>query len=122
MFRKFIVVVMMLFLSSCSMFNWTDASLHVQSSEPDAKIYVNGNYIGEGDVQTTVPRRTYVSVLVKKKGFKTVERELAYCPGTVGTIDIIGGVLFWYVPWIGLFFPGAYTVEEEDVTILMEKE
>ena len=121
MIQKFLICTLIFLLSACSMFNWTDAPLHVQASESDAQIYINGNYIGDGEVQTLVPRHTYVSVLVQKKGFKTVKQELAYTPGTIGAIDIIGGFI-WYVPYIGLFFSGAYALAEDDVTILMEKE
>ena len=121
MIQKLLTYTLMIFLCSCSALNGSQTPLRVQSSESDAQIYVNGDYIGDGSIETLVPRRTYVSVLVKKKGFKTFEQELAYCPGVVGAIDIIGG-LIWYVPYIGLFFPGAYVVEQEDLTILMEKE
>ena len=121
MFQKVLIYVFIFLMGGCSLFNWTDTPLHVQTSESDAQIYINGDYIGKGEIQTRVPRHKYVSVVVKKKGFKTVEQELAYTPGTVGAIDIIGGFI-WYVPYIGLFFPGAYALAEDDITILMEKE
>ena len=108
-------------LSSCSLFNWSPAPLRIEASEPDAKIYVNGEYVGDGIVETHVPRRTYVSVAAEKKGFKTVQMELPWCPSVLGTIDIISGII-WYVPWIGLFSPGAYAVDPENVAITLEKE
>ena len=121
MFQRILIFVLMFLICGCSMFNWTDTPLCVQTSEPDAKIYINGRYMGDGSIQTKVPRHTYVSVTAKKEGFKTAEREIAYTPGTVGAIDIIGGFI-WYVPYIGLFFSGAYKLAEDDICILMEKE
>lgn len=57
MLQKNIIYVLMMgiFLSSCSMFNWTRTPLNVMTSENDAKIYINGEYMGEGHVQTRVP-------------------------------------------------------------------
>lgn len=58
MFRKNVTFLLMsaMFLCSCSMFNWSRTPLRVQASEPDAKIYVNGAYMGDGAIQTHVPR------------------------------------------------------------------
>ena len=123
MFKKNIIftLIVSLFLSSCSMFNFSRTPLRVQASEPDAKIYVNGDYIGDGSIQTRVPRHTDVSILVKKKGFRPAQRELTYRLGTVGTIDLLCGFIL-LIPFIGLAFPGAYVLDQENVTILMEKE
>jgi len=122
MFRKNIACILMLslFLCSCSMFNWSRTPLRVTSSEDDAKIYVNGEYMGTGMVQTRVPRHTDISILVKKDGFKPAQRELSYRLGTVGTIDLLFGCVL-LIPLIGLAFPGAYIVDQENVSILLEK-
>jgi len=103
------------------MFNWTQAPIRVQTSEPDTQIYVNGDYMGKERIYTFVPRHTYTTILAKKKGFKPAHREFAYRLGTIGTIDLIFGC-FLLVPLIGLAFPGAYVPELENVTIIMEKE
>ncbi|MDY6407526.1 MAG: PEGA domain-containing protein [Pseudomonadota bacterium] len=115
------VLIISLFLSSCSMFNWTQTPIRIQASEPNAKIYVNGNFIGTELVDTFVPRHTYTSILVRKEGFKPTHREISYRLSTIGTIDLIFGCVL-LIPLIGLAFPGAYVAEQENITILMEKE
>ena len=76
--------------------------------------------MGMGIVQTRVPRHTDISILVKKDGFKPAQRELSYRLGTIGTIDLLFGCVL-LVPFIGLAFPGAYVVDPENVSILLEK-
>ena len=122
MLRKNIIYICMLsfFMCSCSMFNWSRTPLRVTTSEDDAKIYINGEYMGMGIVQTRVPRHTDISILVKKDGFKPAQRELSYRLGTIGTIDLLFGCVL-LVPFIGLAFPGAYVVDPENVSILLEK-
>ena len=123
MFQKSFLstLIISLFLSSCSMFNWTRTPIRIQTSEPDTKIYVNGDYMGDERVYTFVPRHTYTTILAKKKGFKPAHRDVAYRLGTLGTIDLLFGCVL-LVPLIGLAFPGAYVAEQENVTIIMEKE
>ena len=123
MFKKNIIFSLMIsvFLCSCSMFNWSRAPLRVRTSEPDAKIYINGDYMGTGIVKTRVSRHTDISILATKNGFHPAQRELTYRLSTIGTIDLLFGCVL-LIPLIGLAFPGAYTVDQENVSILMEKE
>jgi hypothetical protein len=93
----------------------------VTASETDAKIYINGEYAGKGNIQTRVPRNHDVSVLVKKCGYVPVSKNIGTDFSTTGVLDIIGGCLI-IIPWIGLFFPGARQLEQTNVAIVLEKE
>lgn len=114
------MLMMTLFLCSCSMFNWSRTPLRVMTSESDARIYVNGEYLGNGSVHTRVPRHTDVSILAQKDGFYPVQREVTYRLGGVGIVDLVFGCVF-LIPLIGLAFPGAYVLDQENVSIIMEK-
>ena len=92
----------------------------VTASEQDAKIYVNGDYIGNGNVQTRVRRNQDVSVLVKKEGFNPVSKNIGTEFSITGILDIAGG-FFILVPLVGLFFPGARQLEQTNVAVLLEK-
>ncbi len=122
MFQKSIVCVVAatLFLSSCSAFNWTRTPMTVNASEPDAKIYIDGEYMGIGRVQTSVKRRTNHTVLARKDGFYPAQKNVSYCLGTVGIIDLLFGFV-WLVPFVGLAFPGAYVADEENIALLLEE-
>lgn len=123
MFQRKIIYTLIttLFMCSCSMFNWSKTPLKVIASEDDAKIYINGEYMGNGSVETRVTRHKSVSILVKKDGFIPAQREITYRLGTVGTIDVIFGCVL-LVPWIGVAFPGAYVLDQENVSIILTKE
>jgi hypothetical protein len=93
----------------------------VTASESDAKIYVNGEYMGKGNIQTRVSRNHDVSVLVKKNGYVSVSKNIGTDFSITGILDIIGGCLI-IIPWIGLFFPGARQLEQTNVAVVLDKE
>ncbi|PCE66295.1 hypothetical protein [Sediminicola luteus] len=47
------------------------------TSEPDAKIYVNGKMLGKGSIELVVPSNDCITVVVKKVGFLT--EKIEYC-------------------------------------------
>ena len=116
-----LVVSLVLTQSGCSMVVPGKQRFTVTASEPDAKIYVNGEYLGSGNVQTRVRRNDDVSVLVKKEGYIPVTKSIGNDFSMVGILDIVGGCIF-LVPWLGLFFPGARQLEQANVAVVMEKE
>lgn len=93
----------------------------VSASEPDAKIFINGNYLGQGDVQTQVPRDRDISVFVTKDGFISENRIIGNEFSLTGILDIIGGVII-LVPFIGLFFPGARQLKQTNIVVVLEKD
>jgi hypothetical protein len=107
--------------SGCSMVVPGKQRFSVTASETDAKIYVNGEYIGQGNVQTRVRRNNDVSILVKKEGYIPVSRSIGTDFSITGILDIIGGFII-LVPWVGLFFPGARQLEQTNVAVVLEKE
>lgn len=107
--------------TGCSMFVPHRQKVSVIASEPDAKIYINGDLIGVGRVETKVPRNRDSSVMVKCDGYYTATRELSTTMSTVGVIDIIGGWI-WLVPWLGLLFPGSKEIDTPNMTVVLDKE
>lgn len=107
--------------SGCSMVVPGKQRFSVTASEPDAKIYVNGDYIGQGNVQTRVRRNNDVSVLVKKEGFIPVSKSIGTDFSMAGILDIVGGFII-LVPWLGLFFPGCRQLEQANVAVVLDKE
>ncbi len=116
-----LVVSLVLTQNGCSLVVPGKQRFTVTASEPDAKIYVNGEYLGAGNVQTRVRRNDDVSVLVKKEGFIPVSRSIGNDFSMTGILDIVGGCIFIF-PWLGLFFPGARQLEQSNIAVVMEKE
>ncbi|MEW6101859.1 MAG: PEGA domain-containing protein [Candidatus Omnitrophota bacterium] len=107
--------------SGCSMFVPQKQRFSVTASEPDAKIYVNGEYLGQGNIQTRVKRNNDVAVLVKKEGFIPVTRNIGTDFSITGILDVAFGY-FLLVPLIGLFFPGCRSLEQTNIAVTLEKE
>jgi hypothetical protein len=107
--------------SGCSMVVPGKQRFSVTASETDAKIYVNGEYVGQGNIQTRVRRNNDVSVLVKKEGYIPVSKSIGNDFSITGILDIVGGFII-LIPWIGLFFPGARQLEQSNVAVVLEKE
>ena len=123
--HRFLAFVLILTIgitqSGCSMFVPTRERFSVTASEPDAKIYVNGDYLGKGNVETRVQRNKDVSVLVKKEGYTPKTKSIGTNFSMAGVLDIIGGCLI-LVPFLGLFFPGCRELEQTNVAVALEKE
>jgi hypothetical protein len=96
-------------------------SFSVMASEPDAKIYINGEYVGDGNVQTLVPRDKNVSVMVKKEGYRTATRSVAITLSGTGIADLIGGWCL-LIPFIGFLFPGAHKLQQDNIPVALDKE
>jgi len=90
-------------------------------SEPDAEVYINGQYMGHGHVTTRVPRNENLSVMEKKEGYKPATRNIGTTMSTTGILDLIGGC-FILVPFFGLLFPGAQRLEENNVSLVLQEE
>ncbi len=116
-----LIVSVGLLQSGCSMVLPGKQRFSVAASETDAKIYINGEYVGKGNVQTRVPRNHDVSVLVKKEGYVPVSRSIGTDFSIAGILDIVGGCII-LIPWLGLLFPGARSLEQTNVAVALEKE
>jgi len=99
----------------------TRQQFSVTASEADAKIYINGDFIGTGNVKTTVPRARGTSVMVKKEGYYAATRDIGTKMSSLGILDIIGGCI-WLVPFIGLAFPGSHELDQNNVSLVLDKE
>jgi hypothetical protein len=66
--------------------------------------------------QVTVKRNREVSIDCYKDGFVPYQRTIGYHFNSTGALDAVGTALF-LVPCIGLFTPGAWSLDETDVNI-----
>lgn len=105
----------------CSTFVPHTQKVSVIASEPDAKIYINGDLIGTGRAETKVRRNKDASVMVKCDGYYTATRMLSTTMSGVGVVDIIFGWI-WLVLWLGLLSPGSREIDTPNITIVLDKE
>jgi len=120
LFKTFIVLILVVSMSGCSTFVPHTQKVTVTASEPDAKIFINGDYVGIGRGETKVRRNRDASVMVKCDGYYTATRMLSTTMSGVGVVDIIFGWV-WLVPWLGLLSPGSREIDNPNITVVLEK-
>jgi len=123
--RKVISVLLILSIvilqSGCSAFRSGTQRITVSASESDAKIYINGAYVGEGTATTRVPRDESVSIMAKKDDYLPATRQIGTKMSFTGILDIIGGCII-LVPFFGLLFPGSHELDQTNVSIALERD
>jgi len=117
----FLLISFTILQTGCSTLVSGTQRLRVTASESDAKIYVNGAYVGEGTATTRVPRNENVAIMAKKDGFRPASQEIGTKMSNTGILDIIGGCII-LIPLIGLAFPGSHALDSNNVNLIMERE
>lgn len=108
-------------LSGCSFLMPWNQEITVNAEPENARIFVNGTPRGEGHVTETVRRNKAVSILVTHPDYADQTRRVASTLSGTGTADIIGGALI-LLPALGLLSPGAWDLQQDTVSVILEKE
>ena len=103
-------------LNGCSFLAPSRQTISILASEPDASIYINGTFSGQGCARASVPRNQPLDLLVEKTGFQPIQRTIDKRLAPVGMLDIFMGAR-WLLPLLGLLAPGAYELECQNVAI-----
>ncbi|HBE22965.1 MAG TPA: hypothetical protein DDW21_05895 [Verrucomicrobiales bacterium] len=118
--KQFTALVLILSLCSCSLFAPSKQPVTVNSNVSSVNIMANGESKGQTPVTFEAQRNQSLHIVATKSGYKpstyTVDRQLS---GTA-MADIVGG-LFFGVPFIGLFGPGAWKLEQDNVMVPMSR-
>ena len=111
---SFLVVVMALFSTTgCSIFSPWQENITVDSEPQGAQVIIASQCL-KTPCTITVPCNKEVLVIVKKDGYETVNYTIRPTLGVCGILDAIG-TWCWLVPGIGLFTPGAFTLEQHNI-------
>ncbi len=94
--------------------------LTINAEPDDAKIFINGEAEGEGQVTTSVRRNRPSEILVTHPDYANTNRRVGTTLGSTGTADLVGGYIL-LLPAIGLLSPGAWRLEENNKTIVLEE-
>lgn len=114
--KVFVVLLSFSLCAACSAFRPSKESISVMTSQPDAVIYVNGHPIGQGSVTTQVKRNQNVQIVASKPGYYPGSYNIGSNLNTTGVLDIVG-TFFFLFPIIGVFFPGAKSLDENNVFV-----
>ncbi len=114
--KIFILMLSLSLCAGCSAFRPTKESISVMASQPDAVIYINGQPVGQGSVTARVKRNKNVQIVASKPGYYPGTYNIDSNLNTTGVLDIIG-TFFFLVPVVGVFFPGAKSLDENNVFV-----
>jgi len=106
--------------AGCSFFGSSSQTLSVTSDPEGADVEVNGSYIGQTPLQYQIPTKRSSMIVVRKEGYRTVNRTTSTKLSTLGILDIVG-TFFFLVPILGLIAPGAYEQEGANLSVNLPK-
>ena len=102
---------------SCSLLVPTTQSVAVTSSEAEAEIYVDGNFVGKGAATVDLRRNKSHTFMAKFDG-RTGMASVGNSVSVTGVLDIVGGVLF-LVPFVGLAGAGFYSLDSTEILVVL---
>lgn len=109
------LVLALLILSGCSAFRPHSQMVNVVCEPSDAVLTVNGQRYSS-PAQVSAKRNRDVSIQCHKAGYHPAQRTVGHHFNGTGALDAAGTLVF-LLPGIGLFTPGAWSLDEEDVHI-----
>lgn len=110
-------VILLVISTGCSAFVSPVETMNIHCNPSNAVLLVNGQrYTPPAEVR--VKRNREVSITADKEGYFPYQQTVGYHFNTTGALDAVGTALF-LIPAIGLFTPGAWSLDETDVTVTM---
>lgn len=104
-------------LTGCSAFRSHSQMVNITCMPNDAILTINGQRY-TSPAQIEAKRNRNVSIQCYKEGYMPSQRTIGHHFNATGALDAAGTFLF-IVPCIGLFTPGAFTLDETDIAITL---
>jgi len=121
LFRKICLVNRVSVLTTgCSVLAKNTQPVKIACSEPDATLQINGGPTFTGKTQIEARRNKIVAAACFKTGYYPSQKYISSSLSTSGMYDLAGSFIL-VLPAIGLFMPGAWDLDETDVTLNMVK-
>ena len=113
-------VAVSLLVSGCSAFVPRTQTVTASCSEADATLQINGGETQTGKARVEARRDKVFSYACLKPGYYPAHKSVSYSISPTGIADFVGSMIF-IIPVVGIFTPGAWDLDEHDVTINMVK-
>ena len=101
----------------CSAFRPSTQRVTVTCTPPDAVLMINGRTCSSPAV-ADLKRNRYFAILCYKDGYAPYERTIKNHFNETGVLDA-AGTCFFLLPGVGLFFPGAWSLDETAITVVL---
>ena len=104
-----------LLTSGCSAFRPSTQFVNISCEPEGSRVTVNGVRYGS-QASVEVKRNRNLTIQCRKKGYETSQRTIGTHFNGTGAIDAVG-TFFFLFPVIGVFTPGAWSLDQTDVHI-----
>ena len=106
--------------TGCSLFAPWHETLVIDSEPQGAAIVIPGYERMTTPASVSVPCDKDLTVVIRKEGYHTQVQTVRRTLGKCGVLDVVGTVVF-LLPAVGLFSPGAYSLEPHTVFSVLPK-
>ena len=113
-------VLFMALLTGCSLFGSRTQQLSVRSSPPGAEVWLNGELAGITPFTGRIRRWGSATIVIKKDGYRTVERATTKSLSGLGITDVVFGS-FVILPYLGLLSGAAWEQTPSDLNLNLAK-
>lgn len=120
-FSAILIVSIAMVQTGCSLLAPGRTNFTATSTEQDAEIFINGQFVGKGTGSADVPTNQSVTVMAKKDGYFPATQTISTRMSTTGVLDIIGGCIF-LVPFLGLLSAGSSKLETNTANLNLAKQ
>ena len=121
LFRGLALVILVFYLTGCSLFGPRYETIGVSSDPSDATVTVGGRPVGTTPVHFEAHRGENLLITVQKPGYQTQYRTASRKLSTLGIVDVIGGAIF-LLPFIGLLSSAAWEHDPSEFGFVLEPE
>jgi hypothetical protein len=111
------IICSILMVTGCSSFRSHNQTVNISCMPNDAVLTVNGERY-KSPAQIKVKRNRNISIQCYKEGYMPAQRTVGHHFNGTGALDA-AGTFFFIVPCIGLFTPGAFSLDETDVMVTL---
>ena len=106
--------------SGCSALVPRTEAVTASCSVPDAKLQVDGDQIYQGKATFRAVRNRVLYVSCYRQGYYPARKSVAFSISWTGVLDVLSAFVI-IVPAVGVFMPGAWELNETNITINMVK-
>lgn len=96
----------------CSLFVGSNQTVRIEASDPEARLFVDGQQVGTGSAVVPLRRNKTHSVRAESPDGQVAQARIRKEISTTGILDIIGGI-FLLVPFLGALAPGFWHLDPD---------
>ncbi len=111
----FITVISFVAFQGCSAFRSSTQTVNIHCTEAETILMINGQY-KTCPLQYEEKRNRPLYVQAYKPDYLPYGRSVGYHMNITGVLDFVGGLVF-LVPALGVLMPGAWDLDETDITV-----